>query len=98
MSPYRFGGSSPNTGARLRDLEENVQDQTHSVHLLIRPLACVVLVLIVWIELDVFAHWQQATRVEISRADFCVLALVEELGADVRCGVVVADREAPFGR
>jgi hypothetical protein len=49
--------------ARLRGLEEKVQYQTRSVHLLIRPLPRVVLVLIIRIELHMLADRKQATRV-----------------------------------
>ena len=63
--------------ACLRVLEEEIQYQAHSIHLLIRALARVVLVLVIGIELDVLGHGQKATRIEISGADFCVLALVE---------------------
>ena len=48
--------------------------------------------------LDEFAQWHQATNVKAGRAPLRVLALVEELGAGVRAGVVIVNREAALGR
>ena len=73
-----LAGAGPRAGCvvavissvRFRGLEKQVQNETYSVHLLIRTLARVVLVLVVGIELDMLAHRQQATRIEIGGADF----------------------------
>ena len=70
--PFQKGlrSSVDSYSARLRGLEEKVQYQTQSVHLLIRALPCVVLMLVVRIELHVLSYRQQAARIEISGADF----------------------------
>ena len=77
-------------------LEEEIQYESRSVHLLIRMRAGVVLVLIVRVELDVPAHWEQAARIEIGGTPFTILALVEDLGAEIRRWMVGTDCDAPF--
>ena len=75
-----------------------IEYETSGVHLLIGFLACVVLVLIVRIDLDMLAHRQEAARVKRGRAPFAVLAFVETLNTGVRFRMVRANLDGPFER
>jgi hypothetical protein len=84
-------------------LGEEVQtdDQSADVQLPIWALACVVLVFVVGIELQVpvkFAQRQQATDAKTCGTLLGILAPVEELGASIRTGMVIVSRDAALGR
>ena len=81
--------------------EVQTDDQSADVQLLIWTLACVVLVFVVGLDLQVpvkFAQRQQATDVKTCGTPLGILALVEELGASIRTGVVIVNRDAALGR
>lgn len=84
--------------AHSRDLEVEIEYDSASIYLLIRAGACVVLVLIIWIQLDVLAQREQATRIKRGGAPFGVLAFIEGFSADVRCWVVGVNGNAALER
>lgn len=77
-------------------LKMEVENETTRVHLPIGFLACVVLVLVVRIDFDVLAHWEEAARIQCGGAPFAVLAFVEALSACVRFRTVRANFDGPF--
>src|SRR6201987_2704460 len=74
--------------------EEEIESQSRRIHLLVRVLASVVVVLIVGVEFDVPAYWEQATGIERGGTPLTVLALVKRLGSDIRDEVIRADRKS----
>ena len=80
----------------LLDREVEVEHQAQLVELGIRVGAGIVLVLIIGIELDVLSQGKKTARVYRGVAPFGELTLIEEFGADVRCGMVRANRQNAF--
>lgn len=72
------------------------QDRSQLVQLLIRFLSVVVLVLVVWSEVEVFAERKRATREDGDSAPFLILACVPELSADVGRYRVTKNLERPL--
>jgi hypothetical protein len=77
-------------------LEEQVEYNSASVHLLVRAFAGIVLMLIVRIDLNAFTESEKATCTECRRAPFLELAFAEELGAGIGCRVIGTNRESGF--
>src|SRR5260370_33353983 len=81
--------------------EVQTDDQSGDVQLLFWTLACVVLGFVVGLDLQVpvkFAQRQQATDVKTCGAPLGLLALVEEVGASIRTGMVIVNDDAALGR
>jgi len=75
-----------------------IEYETSGVHLLIGFLACVVLVLIVRIDLDVLAYREETAYIQCGSAPFAVLAFVEPLSTGVRLRMIRANLDSPFDR
>ena len=79
------------TGARGRcpdsflfEGKVQIESQPDRICLLVWLFACVVLMLVVGVELDVFADWDVATGIERGGAPLVVLPLVVGFRCDVR--------------
>jgi len=73
-----------------------IEDKSSGINYLIRRLAGVVFMFVVRIQLDVPAHWKQATDVECRGAQFIVFAFVENFGTSIRRWMVGANGDATF--
>jgi hypothetical protein len=76
--------------------EIKIEGQPNIVLLRVRVLTCVVLVLIVCVELQASADGEQATRKEIRRAPFVVLALIVGFSGNIRDEMIGSDRKGAF--
>ena len=75
-------------------LEGHIKNKAELVELLIGAFISDVLVLIVGVQLEMFSHGKQAAGVESGRGPFFILALIEDLSADVRLRMIRADRKS----
>jgi hypothetical protein len=76
--------------------EVHVEHQSRLVVLLVGALAGAVLVLVIRVELEVFADGEVAAGVDCRVAPFALLALVIELGTGAGRWMVGAESESPF--
>jgi hypothetical protein len=75
-----------------RALKVKIENQAQLIKLLIGTLPRLVLVLIVRVELHVFADREKTPEIDRSIAPFSVLALIEDLCARIRSRVIRANR------
>src|SRR5664280_374753 len=97
----RAGALLPESGIsgsskQLSSRKEEVEDDAQLVQLLIGASARIVLVFVVGIELDMPSDRKDASGIQSRIAPFPVLALVEKLGADVRCRMVRTKSKCPL--
>jgi len=83
-------------GFRPTSLGVEIENESECVYLLVGTFAGIVLVLVVRIELEVFAYGEQTARIECGAAPFGIFALIECFGADVRGRMLGTNRESPF--
>ena len=79
-------------------LEVHTNDEAELIELLIGAFVGDVLVFVVGVEFEMLAHGKQAAGIERGGGPFFVLALIEDLSADVGRRMVRLDREPAFWR
>lgn len=76
--------------------EEEIEDKSESVDLLIGRHTCAVLVLVIRVEFGPRAHGENAARVNRSGAPFAVLTVVVKLRACIQGRMVSVDCNRPL--
>src|SRR5580704_3116665 len=87
---------TPSRGSFLLQRKVQIEGQTDLVDRLIRPLAAIVLVLVIDVEFDVLPYGKQAARKERGGAPLLILARVVRFGRDIRDQVVGIDGKGPL--
>ena len=58
------------------------------IQLLVRTLPGIVLVLVVWVQFDMFPHWEQTSCIDRGLTPFPVSTLIKKFHAEIRRGVI----------